>query len=420
LRILAIQPFARTPGHYDWLTQKTCEAFGRLGNDVTLVTYCGIDNEGTLSSSPPFKLLRITRSAAGSRGASCPGQRVYLSGLRAYARWQIRDFRTCCLAAWLLRQEPGGVAHFFDSDAIVLTLVINSFLRRKRPVLLLMTVHQAERPLSPAKRLPGKLNRWLYRHCLARLIRQDLDGLVVFDPSIKQLIVDRLGIGLEAARRIRVLPVGIDTYPETPCRKEEARRRLALQADETIFLLFGVLRADKRIDLAIEAMRGISHCRLMIVGGPQDFTEAEIRELARRHGCEESVSTEADYVPEHKMHDYFSACDAVLMPYAASFRSQSAVLTLACGHGKPVIASDVRTLGEAVKRYDIGFAVEPDSASALRAAIVRFLALGPEERVQMVQRVRSYAKVMSWDNTCREWLEFYRTLLEKRGLVAHD
>ncbi len=413
MRIFVIEPYARTPGHYDRLTQRTCEAFGRLGNDVTLVTYCGISLDGC-KGPPPFKLVNSVTDRAEDRHTDYRSRKIYLSGFRAYLRWQIRDLRTSLLAAWLLRQQEHCVAHFFDSDAILLTLVINAMLCRRRPVIL-MTLHQVDRPFSPSRRVLTRINRWAWRSCLARLIKRDLDGLVVLDPSIKQAIVARLKLNPEEAARIRVLPHGIDDPIET-LEAREARRRLRLLPDDAIFLIFGVLRADKRVDLAIEALKGLSQCRLVVAGGPQDFTEASVTELVHRHGCEQSVSTEIDYIPEQRMHDYFSACDAVIIPYSKSFKGQSAILTLACSHGKAVIASDVGILGEAVKEHKLGFAVQPDSASALRAAILRFLSLSYEEREQLEQRARSYATLMSWDSTCKEWLEFYQILLDKRRL----
>jgi glycosyltransferase involved in cell wall biosynthesis len=413
MKIFVIQPYARTPGHYDRETQRSCEAFTRLGSDVTLVTYSGIHTGARKGPPPNFNVVSAVTDGNRSNGDEYRTRKIYLNGLRAYLRWQLRDLRTSLKAASLIRHEKPTVAHFFDPDAILLTLVIGLLLRRRRP-LLLMTIHQIDRPLSPAKRVLGKVNRFVYRRCLKRLIQHDLDGVVVFDPSIKQTVVDRLNITPEAARRICVLPHGVGD-PIEISSKEDARSRLGLSTRETIFLVFGVLRADKRIDLVIEAMEGLSQCRLLIVGGPQDYTASSIKELVESYGCEGSVSAEVDYVPEPKMHDYFSACDAVIIPYAASFKGQSGILTLACGHGRPVIASDVRTLGEAVEQHKLGFVVEPDSAAGLRDAIRHFLCLGSEERRDLEQRVISYAKLMSWDNTCKQWLEFYQALLDRRA-----
>jgi glycosyltransferase involved in cell wall biosynthesis len=407
-----VQPYARTPGHYDRETQRSCEAFARAGHDVTLVTYCGIDTDAQTAPPPTFKVVNTIRAKHKSIAGKYDARKIYMSGFGDYVRWQIRDFRTSRLAASLLRPGQDSVVHFFNADLVLLTIFINFVLRERRSAIL-TTIHQVDRLFSASRRVTSKVSRRIYRACLKRLIEHDLDGIVVFDPSIKEAITNGLNINPEAATRIRVLPHGIGDPVEIP-DKDEARRRLGLRTDETVFLVFGVLRADKRIDLAIEAIKGLSSCRLLIVGGQQDFTEKSISELALAYGCERSITAEVAYVSERKMHDYFSACDAVIIPYAASFKGQSGILTLACGHGRPVIASDVRTLGKAIKEHQLGFAVEPESSSALRTGISRFLALSTEERDQLEQRVNCYATLMSWDNTCKEWLEVYQRLSERR------
>lgn len=414
MKIVVVQPYARTPGHYDRETQRSCEAFARLGNDVTLVTYCGIDTDGHEGLRLNYKLLSAKTHKAKGPAPDSRSRPVYRSGIRAYFRWQLRDFRTSRMALSLARQTPEAITHFFDSDPNLLILLLRLMMRKKRPVLL-MTIHQVDRPFSPSRRILGRVNRWAYRCCLARLIDRDLDGLVVFDVAIKQAIIARLKIRPESAARIHVLPHGIGD-PIEMSTQDEARRRLGLPLHQAVFLIFGVLRADKRVDLAIEAMHGLSQCKLVIVGGPQDFTGTQIRELAHLRGCEQAVIAEADYVPEHRMHDYFSACDAVIIPYSRTFKGQSGILTLACGHRRAVIATDVGTLGEAVKRHRLGFAVEPDSASALHQGILRFISLSPEEREQLEQRVHRYASLASWDNTCKEWLALYQSLLDGRRL----
>ncbi|MGH9469656.1 MAG: glycosyltransferase [Terriglobia bacterium] len=245
------------------------------------------------------------------------------------------------------------------------------------------------------------------------MIERDLDGVVVLDPALKEGLSARLKLTRAAAQRIRVLPHGIGD-PVEISSKSEARRRLGLESAETVFLVFGILRKDKRIDLAIEAAKALADSRLVIAGGPHDFTEAAVKELIHRHECESSVLADIGYVPEEKMHAYFSACDAVVIPYDRSFKGLSGILTLACGHGKPVIASNVSLLGETVRQRQIGFAVEPDSASALTNGMLQFLSMATQERVEMEQRVRDYAASMSWDSVCRHWLEFYQDLLKRR------
>ncbi len=414
MTIFIVEPYTRSPGHFERWAVRTCEALARLQNDVTLVTYGGLSAR---SSKNPlaFSVLKAAPDDVGCSDWRAHRGKIQLNSFRTFFRREMWELRTFALTASATRRRELCVVHFHDADPILLSFVISLMLRgkRTRPIIVL-AVHEMIR-LSTPQGLKRKVYYWLYRRCLGRLIRRQVDGVLVFDPSLKQGLITHFGLNPELAERIRVLPHGLGD-PVEALSKEEARRRLGLGPTETIFLVFGILRKDKRIGIAIEAIKGLAGCRLIIAGGPHDFTEAMVKELIQRNGCEQWVATEVGYVSEDRMHDYFSACDAAIIPYDNSFKGQSGILTLACGHGRAVIASDVGALGDAVKKNRIGFAVEPENTSALREGILRFLSLAAEERGRMEQRVRSYAESMTWDSACREWVHFYQTLLTRRSL----
>lgn len=416
VKIFVVEPYTRTPGHFERLSVRTCEALARLGNNVTLVTYGGI-RDNCRKGPGAFAVADAAPVGTTEFDWRRRNGKVHLGSLRGLLKRQLWEFRTFRLTVSLLRQQELGIAHFYDADPILLVFAINLLLagrrHKPRPVLVL-TVHDVIRLTSP-KGIRRKIYYWFYRRCLGRLIRHDLDGIVVLDSSLKQGLLNCFGVNDEAVSRIRVLPHGIGD-PVEASNRDAARRRLNLNLTETIFLVFGILRNDKRIDLAIEAIKELPHCRLIIAGEPHDFTETFIKELVHRNGCEQSVSTEINYIPEERMHDYFSACDAAIIPYDRSFKGLSGILTLACGHGKAVIASNVGILGETVKEHGLGFVVEPNDASAIREAILRFLSLTTEERAQIEQRVETFADLMSWDSVCAQWAEFYQWMLKRREL----
>lgn len=418
MQILIAEPYTRTPGHFERWAVRTCEALSRLGNEVTLVTYLGI-SQSRSSTAASFAVLQAAPGKAGFSDWRYHQGKIRMNSFRTFFRREMWELRTFRLAASAARRQPHSITHFHDADPILLILAINLFLRRKqgdeRPVVV-FAVHEMIRFSTPQS-LKRRAYYWLYRRCLNRLIERDADAVLVFDPAIKQGLVSHFGLSTEIAERIRVLPHGIGD-PVEISSKEEARRRLNLDLSETVFLIFGILRKDKRLDAAIKAIKGLAGCRLIIAGGPHDFTEASVEELIRENGCEDSVSTEIAYLSEERMHAYFSACDAVVIPYDKSFKGQSGILTLACAHGKAMIASDVGILGDVIKQRSIGFAVEPENAPALRAGILCFLSLTAEERGRMEQRVRSYAESMNWDTACREWVNFYQELLRRRQPLA--
>jgi glycosyltransferase involved in cell wall biosynthesis len=153
---------------------------------------------------------------------------------------------------------------------------------------------------------------------------------------------------------------------------------------------------------------------LLIAGIPQDYNAAGVQELIRTRRCEEFVSTEVRYIDEGRMHDYFLASDAVILPYAADFKGQSGILTRACSHGKSVIASDVGALGRTVREAGNGLVVEPESADRLRAAMNEFLSLKPEDRMQMEAKSRFLATRQSWISVCSQVEDICSRILNRK------
>lgn len=416
MKIFVVEPYTRSSGHFERLAARTCEAFAHLHHDVTLVTYGGISKiypEETL----PFDVVAAEPASGKDFNPSYHKGKIDTHRYRIFLKKVWIELRTFRLAVSLIRRERRCIVHFYDAEPVILALAMSLPLRSVRKptgAAVLLTVHETSLLYPPqVVKLRRIVYRWLYRRCLESLLNHKLDGIVVLDPSLKEELLTHLKISPATADRIRVLPHGVGDPFEIP-KKEDSCLRLGLDPRDVIFLIFGILAKYKRIDLAIEAIKNLPRCRLLIAGGEDHFTADMVQEIIRAHRCERTVSTEIDYIPEQKMHDYFSACDAVILPYDQSFKRWSGILTLACGHGKAVIASDVGIVGETVKEHKLGFVVEPDNATKLREAILRFLALTPEEHSQMEQRIKSYANLQNWDAVCSHWVDFYHTLLERQ------
>jgi glycosyltransferase involved in cell wall biosynthesis len=127
-----------------------------------------------------------------------------------------------------------------------------------------------------------------------------------------------------------------------------------------VVLFAGQVRADKRLDVVIEASRLWTHAqRLAIVG--KDLGDAErCRRLAQRVGADPAWSL--GYFGLEDFAAALAAADVVVCPYTRA--SQSGILALAAQLGVPSIASDVgglRELATAVVPRDV------DAAGLARA-----------------------------------------------------
>jgi glycosyltransferase involved in cell wall biosynthesis len=413
MKILAVEPYTRTPGHFEWFASRTCEGLARRGHEVTLVTFGGL-SPAQVTSALPFRIVDAAPKTEQDLDARCYHGKIDLASLRAILKRQLREWRTFRYAFPLLRKEAFDAVHFLGGDAILLFLALHFGLSTRQAERTAIVANLHEAPLlKPPGTHKGRLYKALYRHSLRQLISVALDGLIVLDESFKTDLMARLELNETAAARIQVYPHGTDDARALDDR-ETARRRLNLSPDETVFLLFGILKKNKRFGLALDAIKGLPSCRLLIAGEPQDYDAGAIQELVHARGCEESVSTEIGYIEPGRLRDYFLASDTVILPYAADFEGQSGILTLACAHGRSVISSDVADVGKTVREAGMGLVVEPESAAKLRGALEKFLSLRPGERLQMEANSRSVAGARSWDAVCGRLESLYSEILNRK------
>ena len=147
---------------------------------------------------------------------------------------------------------------------------------------------------------------------------------------------------------------------------ESVRRWRARWSGSGPVLLFaGQVRADKRLDLLIEAAACLGRPAIVAVVG-EDMGEADrYRELAVRRGVE--VRWALGYTPLPSFAAALQAADLVVCPYDRA--SQSGVLAVARSVGAVTVATDVGGLAELAT-----VAVAPNDPAALAAGIERALA----------------------------------------------
>ncbi|HEY1013302.1 MAG TPA: glycosyltransferase [Herpetosiphonaceae bacterium] len=176
----------------------------------------------------------------------------------------------------------------------------------------------------------------------------------------------------------------LPTYAElatarAPGDTEALRRELGLPDDRPIVLFFGFVRPYKGLEYLIQALQYVRQrqdVHLLVVGefwSSPDFYQR----YADEYGVGDMVTYVNRYVPNEELGAYFALTEVVILPYISA--TQSAVVQLAFGFGKPVITTRVGGLHEVVRDGETGLIVPPQDDQALAGAIVRFFAedLGP-------------------------------------------
>ncbi len=185
--------------------------------------------------------------------------------------------------------------------------------------------------------------------------------------------------------------------------KQEARALLDISEEEVI-LFFGYVRAYKGLDWLLQAMPAVlkkRRIKLLVVGEFYD-DEEKYRKMITELKLENAVQIHADFVPNEAVSKYFSAADAVVLPYKSA--TQSGIVQMAYHLDTPCIVTDVGGLSEVVLDGKTGFVVPPDNIGEISRAILRFF---QEERAaEFSKNVNVQKKKYSWENMMSAIEEF--------------
>ncbi|HIQ05157.1 MAG TPA: glycosyltransferase family 1 protein [Anaerolineae bacterium] len=388
MRILMLDPGNYTP-YYD---ANLCRALVGLGHQVTLDSshYLFESVEPIPGVEQRYPFYGIFDSALGRR----------LPVLRERP-WLRRSIKALVYPpemlhwAWSLDVERYDVLHVQWALVPLLDSLLLAWLRQ-RGLRVIYTAHD----LPPAD--AGLWERLGYRR-----LYHSVDHIVVHAQVLRQQLAARFGIPSE---RISVLPMGnLGAFRGKPMSKQQARTQLGVPPDAPLLLFFGLIKPYKGLRYLLEALpdvyRRFPDVRLLIAGEPiQDFRS--YRRLIVRHELEEAVIAWPRYVPSEQVAVVFSAADVVVLPYVNI--SLSAVLLTAYTYGRPVIATAVGGLPEAVEDGRSGLIVPPQRPDALAEAICTLL----EDR-ERLEAMGAYARRLAeerhaWPAIARRMVQLYK------------
>jgi glycosyltransferase involved in cell wall biosynthesis len=190
-----------------------------------------------------------------------------------------------------------------------------------------------------------------------------------------------------------------DELAEQPTAAAVAAERERQGNPDLSLLAFGAIRPYKGIDLALAAIARVGRrlrVRLTVAGLFWDRGE-ELRARVAALGLEDRVELRDGFVSNEQAALLFSAADASLLPYRSA--TQSGVVQLSFAYGRPVIATAVGGLQEAVRNGIDGILCPPADVEALARAIERLSTEGPlladgVRRVSAEHSFRRYAELL--------------------------
>jgi len=191
------------------------------------------------------------------------------------------------------------------------------------------------------------------------------------------------------------------------------RRRYGLKPGQPVVLFFGLLAPSKGIDDLIEAfalVRQNSEAKLLIAGYPTKHINVDaLKEKIAELNLTNHVVLDLRYIPLEEVGALMGLATVAVYPYRSS--TQSGALQVAYTFGRPVIATAVGGLPEAVEHGRSGFLVPVCSPPELADKILA-LVINPELTKVMGEYARHLSETrFSWRSVAKQLTQVYNHLL---------
>ncbi len=210
-----------------------------------------------------------------------------------------------------------------------------------------------------------------------------------------------------------VIPHGNSNWllniPPQPDILNIMRARYGLREGDQAILFFGLLSPSKGLDDLIEAfalVRQSCTAKLIIAGFPMKFIDINaLKSRIALFDLGHSTILDTRYIPLEEISTVMSLATVVVYPYRSS--TQSGALQTAYTFGRPVIATKVGGLPEAVDDGKSGFLVPAQSPREL-ADKIAILVNNPELAAQMGKYARHLSDTrFSWQSIAKQILLVY-------------
>lgn len=410
LQITVIEP--RSSGGMIHYAYQLCTALAGEGANVTLVTSNGYEMEGFPHNFTVNKLLRLWSPTESSNDSNTNNRFYKISqklfwnarriqrGMRFIIEW-IR------LSNYLLKTRP-TITQFgkieFPFEAIFLANL------RRNGIILSQICHEfelREQGNSVVAKITNQLYRWVYA-----------SFHIIFFHGQSNL--ERFSSLFEIKKtRFHLIPHGNEQLFLSSATKtvttEQMRSRYKIGPTSPVILFFGNLMPSKGIPDLLQAFAQVyekeKRTRLIIAGKPSKHIDLNsLRNLVSSLGIEDATFFDTRYIPIDEVAPLMEMASVVVYPYLNS--TQSGSLQVAYAFSRPVIATNVGGLPEAVDDGKSGFLVPPESPKDIAKEMIKFI-----ENPNLTDEMGAYAKKLSetrfsWNSIAKKILKTYKNALK--------
>lgn len=193
--------------------------------------------------------------------------------------------------------------------------------------------------------------------------------------------------------------------------KQEALKKLNLNADFKYILFFGFIRQYKGLDLLLEAMsdeRFKNEKIKLIIAGEYYADKQYYTDIIQQHNLSEKIIEFQKFITDSEVKYYFSASDLVVQPYKTA--TQSGVTQIAYHFNKAMIVTDVGGLAEICPDGKVGYVVQANPPEIADAILKYF---NEADKDQMHKYILEEKKKYSWDILVQKIMTLVQTVDRK-------
>lgn len=135
----------------------------------------------------------------------------------------------------------------------------------------------------------------------------------------------------------------------------DAKRQLNIDPAKKTLLFFGLLRPYKGLDTLLKAFKTLPNDYQLLIAG-EAYERTKTYDALITDDIRSRIAWKNEFIPDEEMPMWFSAADALVLPYKSA--TQSGVTAAALHFDIPIIASNVGGLSEYIEQGKSGMLVE--------------------------------------------------------------
>lgn len=229
------------------------------------------------------------------------------------------------------------------------------------------------------------LVEWTCRFVLSHLC----DDMIVMSKYSQREVARIYG----RINRVHIIPHGnyLGAYPDYVSRAD-ARQKLGIAPNQTVFLHIGMIRPYKGIDSLLAAFKQLKDANaVLLIAG--DCPDAELATRIKRAAqADARILPHIGFVADEDIQIYLNACDWAVLPYRKILNSGSALLALS--FKRPTIVPLRGALKELIHDGENGFSYRSDRQ--LVSALQRAMKTSPEHWQSMCDQAYRIAQDYDW------------------------